>query len=316
MSNRTTVLATVLTLLLAGLRGCANVPNASSSRNASGSAKTGQHSRAWVGFIENRDPSRSTSGATAFLRPSIAFTATGLEAADFASIQITSSEGTSWSYDEAADFEKRFSSESNIFFFPSLYDSDLEGGAYVALGDYEVKATLKNGNTATKTLLVPAPASAETDGYNFAYTESYANAANPPSDYVALPKRATVESATLDLQASNLEVTFSITDDRIYNGWLRTYNAEGEHLGSSDYFRSKTDGVMPQLNSGGELRTDGATNTLSVSAEELSFYDADTSLADVAAVLVVLTDGEQYEDIDVYYDAMSTSSEFDVSVNQ
>ncbi len=207
----------------------------------------------WI--LENRDPSRTSSGATALLRPSVRFADTGLEAGDFASIKITSPTDTSWPYDEASDFEEGFDSENDVFYFSSLYASSLDGGSYVALGNYTVDVVLKNGNTATKTLLVPAPASSATDGYAFAYTENYVNAANPPSDYVALPKRAAIESATLDSQTSQLNVAFSVTDDRIYSGWLRfrLHNAEGEYsgIGYTDDFRDYEEGtIMSQLNSG------------------------------------------------------------------
>lgn len=270
----------------------------------------------WI--LENRDSSRTSSGATALLRPSVKFADTGLEASDFASIKITSPTGTSWPYDEASDFEERFDSENDVFYFFSLYASSLDGGSYVALGNYTVDVVLKNGNTATKTLLVPAPASSETDGYAFAYTENYANAANPPSDYIALPKRATVESATLDSRTSQLDVAFSVTDDRIYSGWLRLYNAEGEYIGYTEDFRDYEEGtIMSQLNSGTTFFTDGAANTLSVSADQLDFFEPEIdSFADVASVLVVLTDGEQYAGTDSFFDTMSTSSKFDVSMNQ
>ena len=270
----------------------------------------------WV--IENDEPSRSPDGATAFLRPSVKFTDTDLEAGDFASIRVISPEGGSWVYDDAEDFERGFYEESNFFRMGGLYAARLDGGSYIALGDYTVEVTLKNGNSTKKTLFVPAPGSTETDGYEFAYTENHSGAANPPSNFVALPKRATIQSAALDTQASSLKVDFSAQGDAVYSGWVEAYNAQGDYIGYFGDFRDyKTGTLMPQLNTGTALFTDGTTtNALSVSAEQMTIFDTDTtSFSDIASILIVLTDGEQYAGTESMYDVITISEEVDVSLN-
>ena len=259
----------------------------------------------WV--IRNVDPSRNSAGVTAFLNPSVKFADTGLEAGDFDSVRVISPTGASWTDDEAAEFEKWFDSENDVYFVGNLYASELDGGSYVELGNYTVEVTLKNGNVAQETLFVPAPGSLDTDGYSFAYTENYSGALNPPSNFVALPPRATIESVTLDSGTSRLSVLFSAKNSSVYSGWVELYDAEGQYIGYSDSFRDYQTGALTSQLDGAALFTDGAMNTFSAAAEQLTFFD-EASLADVASASVVLTDGEQYAGEEGYYDTMSVTS--------
>ena len=265
----------------------------------------------WV--LENRSPSESDLGTSARLRTSIKFADTGLEAGDFASVRITdpTDRGIYWLFDDAADFEEKFNGENDVF-FANLVVSGQDNGAVMALGTYTYEVVLKNGNSARETLLVPAPGSADTDGYSFVYTEDYA--ADPPSNFVALPERAAIQTVTLDLQGARLDVAFSAVGKDIYNGWVWAYDAQGEFVGYSSYFRDEAGALVPELNGGAALLKDGALNTLSVPEARMDFVDT-ASLADVASVVVVLTDGEQYaSETHTNHDAMSVSSRADVVV--
>ena len=321
MFNRTTVLVTALTLFLVACGGTTNT-TAPKTPNPETPTSQKQASIRKVGWtLENRDPSWSTSGNTAFLRASIYFTDTTLEASDFASIEISDSTDRDivWTFDEEADFEDNFNSENDVF-RTNLVHSSQDDGSVIPLGTYTFEAKLKNGRSATKALLVSAPGSTAAAGKNFGYTENYSGATNAPSNFVALPKRAAVESAVLDLQASNISVAFSVTDDTIYSGWLWFYDSAGDYVGYSYNFRNyKTGVLMEQLNEGASLFTDGATNTvtLAASAEQLSLEENKT-LSDIASISVVLTDGGQYVDVeDTYgYDTWSRTGKLDVSVNQ
>lgn len=267
----------------------------------------------WV--IKNDDPSQSDDGVTARLWASINFADTGLEATDFASVRITSPTGISWIDDDASDFEDWYDSEENWYPIGNMSSTKLDGGSYVALGNYTVEVTLKNGNTAKKTLFVPAPGSRTTEGYEFAYTEDYSGAANPPSNYVALPKRATIANATLDAQASTLNIAFSVDDATIYSGWLWFYNEAGEWIGYLDYFRNyETGEFIAELNAGDPLLTDGEPNTLTLTpvTEQIGF-DEGASFSDIASVSIVLTDGEQYANTKSSYDTRSRTAKFNVA---
>lgn len=269
----------------------------------------------WV--IENRDPSLSSSNVSARLLTYIYLADTGLMTSDFASIEITApnDKEVSWFFDSTAEFGDNFDAENSSFQF-NLVDSNRGNGSVFSLGNYVVTVKLKNGDAATQTLFVPAPGSTSTNGYEFAYTEDYSGAANPPSNYVALPKRATITSTTLDLQASTLEVNFSVEDEAVYDGWLRVYDEAGDHIGSSSFFRDYDTGeLMEQLNEGRTLLTDGEANTLSLAAssEQLNFFGTST-LADIASVSVILTDGKQYVDTEGRYDTRSRTEKFNVAV--
>ncbi len=267
----------------------------------------------WV--IKNDDPSQDANGVSAFLWASVTFADTGLEATDFASIRITSPTGRTWS-DEASDFVKWYDSEENWYPMGNMYSTSLDSGASVELGNYTVEVTLKNGNTARKTLFVPAPGSRTTEGYEFAYTEDYSGAANSPSNYVALPKRATITNATLDSQASTLDVEFLVDDATIYSGWLWFYNEAGDWIGYADVLRNyETGAVMAKLNAGEAFFTDGNANTLtfSASSEELNLEEG-VAFSDIASVSVVLTDGKQYVGTETNdYDTRSRTAKFNVA---
>lgn len=300
----------ILTLLLAA---CGGTTDTKAPETPVPQKQVSIESFGWV--IKNDHPSRSSDGATAFLRTSVIVADTGLEADDFASVRVTSPAGNSWVDDEASDFEDWFDPEKNSFYIGSLYSSKLDGGSYVALGNYTVEVTLKNGNTAKKTLLVPAPGSTGTEGYEFAYTENYSNAANPPSNFVALPERAAIENVSLDVQASSLELDFSAKGDDVYSGWIEVYDMQDKYIGRSKSFRDyETGQLMAQINAGNDLLTDGTMNTLVVSAEQMNFFDT-ASFSDIASLLIVLTDGEQYAGIKSPYDVISVSEEVDIPVN-
>lgn len=299
----------ILALLLAacGGAGTSSVPKKQVSIESLG----------WI--IENRDPSLSSSSTSARLRTYINLVDMGLEASDFASVEITdpSDDDGHWFFDTLDEFGDNFDREYSTFTF-TLVDSSRDNGSVMPLGDYVVTLKLKNGNSATQTLSVPAPGSREADGYSFVYTEDYSGAGNPPSNYAALPKRATITNATLDAQASTLDVSFSVTDDMIYSGWLWFYDEAGEFVGYTDYLRNyETGAVMAQLNGGASLLTDGATNTLNLTAasEQLTLVN-EASFSDIASVSVVLTDGKQYADTKSSYDTRSRTGKFNVAVIQ
>ena len=314
MSIRINIISTVsltLVLLLAACGGTSDkTPSTPAPKKQVGIEKFG-----WV--IKNDDPSRNDDGVTAFLWSSISFADTGLEATDFESVRVTSPSGSSWIHDETSDFERLYDSEENKFYIGNIYATKLDSGSSVELGNYTVEVTLKNGNTAKKTLFVPAPGSRTTDGYEFTYTEDYSGAENPPSNYTPLPERATITNATLDAQASTLDVSFAVSDDVIYSGWLWLYDEAGEFVGYTEDFRNyETGAVMAQLNGGASLLTDGSTNTLSLTAasEQLILID-EASFSDIASVSVVLTDGKQYIETEINdYDTRSRTGKFNVAV--
>ncbi len=307
------IFITALALLLAACGGTADTTPDTTPETPALQKQVEIEDLGWV--IKNDDPSQDANGVSAFLWASINFADTGLEATDFASVRITSPTGRTWA-DEASEFVEWYDSEENWYPMGNMYSTSLDSGASVELGNYTVEVTLKNGNKAKKTLFVPAPGSRTTEGYEFAYTEDYSGAGNPPSNYVALPKRATVTNATLDAQASTLEVNFSVEDETVYDGWLRVYDEAGDHIGSSNFFRDyETGKLMEQLNGGETLSTDGGANTLSLAAssEELSFFGTAT-FVDIASVSVILTDGKQYADTEGRYHTRSRTAKFNVAV--
>lgn len=267
----------------------------------------------WV--IDNRVS--ENSGASAFLRFWLVFEEVDLEAEDFASIEIEDPTKTrTWTFDEAEDFEEDFFvGEMNSLFATNYLYSSADDGSTLPIGTYTFTITLKNGRTETGSLLVPAPGSLGTEGRSHVYTENFSRASNPPGGYVALPRRGTIEAATLDPQAASLELTFSATDELVFSGWLVAYDAAGDSIGASDDLRDyETGAVMPGLNEGAGFMTEGTSNRLTLSSSQFEFWEDDTSFEDIAALRLILTDGSQYEGTTSTYDTRSVSGLFEVTL--
>ena len=267
----------------------------------------------WITENLNRDAEEP--GPTARVRFRLIFAEEDLSADDFASIRIEDpSQTLDWVFDETEDFEERFDAEYGNFLTPFLVSSRLDGGSVLPIGTYTFTITLKNGNSNTATLLVPAPNSLGTDGNSFVYTEDFSGADAPPAGYTPLPRRGTIEAATLE--ADSLDVTFSVESDVIYSGWLWAFDAEGEYVGKSEDLRVyETGTISAGLNGGAALLTDGTSNQLSLSPSRFEFKEG-RSFEDVASIYLVLTDGEQYLGTDTdLWDNRSVSSKFEVSVS-
>lgn len=269
----------------------------------------------WI--TENRDRDAEEPGPTARVRFRLVFAEDNLTADDFVLIKVeNSSQMLNWVFDEAEDFEGRFDPESSIFFLPYLVFLGLDGGNALPIGTYTFTVTLRNGSSDTATLLVPAPNSSGTDGNSFVYTEDFIGADAPPAVYTPLPERGIIETATLDAQADSLDVTFSVSSDVVYSGWLWAYDVEGDYVGLSEYLRDyETATLSPSLNGGTELLADGTSNQFSLSSAQFEFEEG-YDFEDIAILELVLTDGEQYLGTETNdYDNRSRSKRFGVSAD-
>jgi hypothetical protein len=188
-------------------------------------------------------------------------------------------------------------------------DNPATNGSVIFLGTYTIEVTLKNGKRDRATLVAPAPTSLTASGYNYTYTEDFTG--TPSSDYVALPKRATPQSASLNAAGDALAINFSVNDDRIYSGWVLLYDAAGKFLGLTNSFQDfETRQPNPKLNNGQGVFGNGANNLLSLTVADINLADGMTnfSLSRIKQYKVVLMDGKQYLGTDGGYDTYSISS--------
>lgn len=189
----------------------------------------------YIGWVIGNIPSNYWSdglGPTAVIDLSLRFQDIAIEVADIKSVIITNSLAPEyqWSY-ETSDLTKIFSGTKKKWLeFNGLWTPNIASNASVIyLGTYTIKVELNNGQIATKNLVTPAPNSLNADGYSYTYSsESYIGI--PPSNYVALPKQASIQSATLNAAGDTLSIDFFVDDNKIYSGWVWFYNKDGKAL--------------------------------------------------------------------------------------
>ena len=157
------------------------------------------------------------------------------------------------------------------------------------LGDLQADVVLSNGDEAIAHALVPAPGSS-TAGVNTMFNEDVVPA---PGASAPMIRRASLGAASSSTAATQtLQLTFSVTDPNVYNGFVWLLDAAGRFVGASAPFRDPVSGLLdPAL--GGQLATDGSVNTVTLPASSLAM-EGGATFGQIARYRVVLTDGAQY----------------------
>jgi hypothetical protein len=256
------------------------------------------------------------SGASAMIDLSVTFKDPNIEVKDIDEVEITNSLalGRSWLFtpDMLANlfYTSQRTGQKRIAFIPLSSSLLTTNKSAIYLGKYTIEVRLKNGQRSSVSLETPAPNALTSRGYSYAYSpEDYVG--TPPSNYVALPKRATVESVALNATSDTLNLNFSVNDDKIYSGWVLLFDGANEFLGYAGDFRDfSTKAIHSKLNGGLEFRTNGTSNTLALSAADIQVSSevSNFSLSMVKSVRIILTDGKQYaSDTNSTYDTYSYS---------
>jgi hypothetical protein len=255
------------------------------------------------------------SGPSAVIDLSFVFQDPNISLATIESVKISNSLAPSrgWTYttDELSDhfFTSATTGKKGFSFFNLWTDELSSNGSAIYLGTYTVEVELKNGRGSSKTLVTPAPNALTANGYSYAYSpESYAG--TPTANYVALPKRATIESAAFNTTGDTLTLNFLVNDDRVYNGVVEFFDVNGDYLGFAGTFRDfETKSLYPKLNGGLELRNNGTSNNLILSSGDIvvSSRISNFSLAMIKSFNVILMDGKQYVGTKGMYDTYSYS---------
>jgi hypothetical protein len=253
------------------------------------------------------------SGPSAVIDLSVTFKDSSIEATDIDNVEITNSLSPtkSWNYtaDRIADyFFISLSSGKKRLGFPGLW-TDTANGSVIYLGVYTVEVKLKNGKRSTKSLVTPAPSALTANGYSYIYSpEDYVG--TPPSDYIALPKRATIGAVALDATGGSLTINFSVNDDKIYSGWILFFDENKKYLGAAGDFQDfSARTVYPKLNNGLEFRTNGVSNTLALTTADINVSSqvSNFTLSMIKSFRIIMTDGKQYLGTDSSYDTYSVS---------
>jgi hypothetical protein len=238
-------------------------------------------------YIDNIDPSYWTSSpptAHAFFRFDIAYSGSSISAGDVNSIRVTAPDAVYW---EPPLSSCTFDTQNKRIYLPALFESSNIDS--LPIGIFTFLVTLANGTTATRTLLVPAPNSTTTGTYTRVYTEDIA----PPATSTPLVTRATLGAHSN--AAGTLTINFTVTDSKVYNGYVWLYDAANTYIGyTTTRFRDSANGnVLTKLNGGGAYNTNGTNNIITLTNSDIT-YQSGKSFADINKFIVVLTDGLQY----------------------
>lgn len=236
--------------------------------------------------------------------------------ADIETIGITNSllaQGQGWSYTADKLAGRMFTSQrtgKKVISFYNLWSDQLTAnGSVIYLGTYTVTVKLKNGKISTKTLATPAPNALDAQSYSYAYSpEDFVG--TPPASYAALPRRATVTSATRNTAGDALAINFSVSDPKVYSGWIEFFDANGKYLGYAGDFKDfGTKAAFPKLNNGQGLFIDGTNNLLSLGTADVQVATdvSNFTLSMIKSYNLTLTDGNQYAATGGLYDTYSYS---------
>jgi hypothetical protein len=162
----------------------------------------------------------------------------------------------------------------------------------VELGIYEVVARDSAGHEITSSVSFNSPGSL--GGSGFLYSEDYTGST---VGGVEMLNRASNLSGTKG--ASDLSISFSVNDSRVFNGWIWFYDGSADFITNSDWFKDT-------INGGSGLNTGGTSNTVNLSVDDLDL--GSYAFSDIAGFHVILTDGAQYAPEDTYFDHRSISA--------
>jgi hypothetical protein len=243
-----------------------------------------------LGWIEeNIDPSFWTSppadGRTAFYdfwihySGNIAFT-------DIQSARVYLPNGSYWTLSNGQQFFD--AANRTIGGYGHWFDGQQLN--ILPIGFLVVEVKLVNGTSSTYAATIPAPGSLIAAPYTIMNSEDVTLA---PGTSAPMVRRAIVGATnTIDLAAQAITITFSVTDPKVYNGFVWFFDAANTYLGGYFYFRDAATGLVnPPL--AGALATDGAVNTLTLHPADIAF-SAGASFAQITRFRLGLLDGAQY----------------------
>ena len=255
-----------------------------------------------------------SSGPATVISFFIYFKSATIQASSLKSVTLTNSlaPDNSWNYVSnelsgrilSTSDNKKYLSLKNVF-----SDNVAENGSVIFLGIYTITIELQNGETASQDVSISAPNSLTGGSYTHAYSpEDFVGTV--PATYAALPKRATINSVSLNSSGNTMIIKFSANDGKIYSGWVEFYDRDKKLLGKTrQNFRDFSNAsIHPKLNGGKVFYTDGTLNTLRISAADIEASASSTfTISDIATIHIALSDGKQYEGTDATYATYSYS---------
>lgn len=241
------------------------------------------------------DMNMTIGNDTMFINFRINFTQQDILSSDIKSLIITTPSGMNWIYNTQSILNELMNSGYGDLSTGYLYNEVTPN--ILPIGLYEIEIILHNGNKDSININVPAPNSEITDGFVYVFSEEYSGPTTPTIDYVQTPKRAIINSSTLNVEGTELTIKFTADGQNIYSGFVYLYDINKNYLGYSNYFRNyTTDSLSAILNNGLSFYTDGTSeNTLLIRNGDINFIKNNKFVNEIYYYRISLTDGQQYQ---------------------
>jgi hypothetical protein len=175
------------------------------------------------------------------------------------------------------------------------------------IGALRAEVKLTGGVVSSFIADIPAPGASTSGPYTTMHSE---DVATPPFGSASMVRRATPGTAnTVTSATQTISLTFSVADAKVHNGWVWFFDPVNGYVGRSPFFVDSETGVTSPCLVGPTLHTDGTTNTLTLSASDVTFV-AGKTFDQIARFRVALTDGAQYPpSTHLRYDCRSISAD-------
>jgi hypothetical protein len=159
------------------------------------------------------------------------------------------------------------------------------------IGALQVEVRLTNGVDSKYTAQIPAPGGTTTGTATTMYSQDLSS---PPANSAPMVLRATIGTGnTLTTSTSTIVIKFSVTDSKVYDGYVWFFDASNNYLGGFFRFRNPSTGAICSQLSGSSLNINGTNNTLTLKPTDLTLNQGAT-FSQIAKFFLVLTDGYQY----------------------
>ena len=175
-------------------------------------------------------------------------------------------------------------------------------GSVLPIGPINFEVKLTNGHRTIYIFNVPAPGSTSTNGKEYVYNEDYASTVL--SSYTPMIPRANISSGS---KTSTIDITFSVSDPNVFNGYILFYDTTNNYVGISEIFRDWESGDLSTVMNGGIVfNVNGIPNSIQLSAGNIVF-ESGYDFNDIDHFHLVLTDGFQHLNKSFTYDYKSIS---------
>jgi len=182
------------------------------------------------------------------------------------------------------------------------------------IGTMNAVIELDDSTKAAFAFTMGRPGNVVNDGYSYTYASEDETMSSYPS--VSIPSIMRPIINALSLSSSLISVDFTVYGQYVFDGVVWFYDATGNYIGRSPFFRDRISGaIISDLNSGIFNNGNGQVNTMNIGTSEIANNNNQVSQSlvnTISTCRVILYDGIQYATDGNYgwYDYKSISSQY------